>query len=105
MLDITYRVLAEDGRPRLFIFLKPDVTKSFLEKKAPNKFKIPDILFDPSLVLSPHVCLLSMLFLIESFKRLSKTGQVLDGRGQQELPLKEELLDKFVFCQMEREPI
>ncbi|KAL4980902.1 hypothetical protein BDW66DRAFT_163934 [Aspergillus desertorum] len=106
----------EGGQPRLFIFLKPDFTKRFLGKKAPNEFKIPEIIFDPSLVLSPHVCLLSMLFHIQGFKRLSKTGpvldspeklyslQVLDGLGQQELLLKDELSDKFVFCQVEREP-
>ncbi|KAL4916002.1 hypothetical protein BDW62DRAFT_218975 [Aspergillus aurantiobrunneus] len=62
-----------------------------------NEFKIPEIIFDPSLVLSPHVCLLSMLFHIQGFKRLSKTGP-------QELLLKDELSDKFVFCQVERKP-
>ncbi|KAL4899407.1 hypothetical protein BDW74DRAFT_163598 [Aspergillus multicolor] len=106
----------EGERPRLFIYLKPDFTKRFLGKKAPNEFKIPEIIFDPSLVLSPHVCLLGMLFHIQGFKRLSKTGpvldspgklyslRVLDGLGQQELPLKDELSDKFVFCQVKREP-
>lgn len=81
-----------------------------------NEFKIPEIIFDPTLVLSPHVCLLSMLFHIKGFKRISTTGPVLDspeklyslgvldGLGQQELKLKDNLLDKFVFCQVEREP-
>ncbi|KAL4744655.1 hypothetical protein BDW72DRAFT_208845 [Aspergillus terricola var. indicus] len=101
----------EGGQPWLFIFLKPDFTKIFLGKKALNKFKILEIIFDPSLVLSPHVCLLSMLFHIQGFKRLSKTRPVLDsleklyslwgldGLGQQELLLKDKLSDKFVFCQ------
>ncbi|KAL3428649.1 hypothetical protein BDV09DRAFT_204143 [Aspergillus tetrazonus] len=116
--DIGLKLIRDpEGRqPRLFIFLKPDFTKRFLGKKAPNEFKIPEIIFDPSLVLSPHVCLLSMLFHIQGFKRLSKTGpvldspeklyslRVLDGLGQQELLLKDELSDKFVFCQVEREP-
>ncbi|KAI3017333.1 hypothetical protein CBS147347_10329 [Aspergillus niger] len=107
----------EGGRPHLFIFLKPTITKRFLGEKAPNEFKLPEIIFDPSLVLSPHVTLLSMLFYIDGFKRFSKTGPVLDspenlyslgvpdGKGQQELLLKEELADKFVFCQVERESI
>ena len=55
-----------------------------------------------------------MLFHIEGFKKISTTGPVLDsaeklyslkvleGKGQQELRLKDELLDKFVFCQVER---
>ncbi|GIJ89518.1 hypothetical protein Asppvi_008460 [Aspergillus pseudoviridinutans] len=106
----------EGGRPRLFIFLKPDFTKKFLGKKAANEFKIPEIIFDPTLVLSPHVCLLSMLFHIKGFKTVSTTGpvldcaeklyslEVLDGKGQQELKLKDEILDKFVFCQVERQP-
>ena len=80
-----------------------------------NEFKIPETIFDPTLVLSPHVCLLSMLFHIQGFKRFSTTGPVLDcpeklyslgvlnGKGQQELKLKDEILDKFVFCQVERE--
>ncbi|KAL3428722.1 hypothetical protein BDV09DRAFT_203994 [Aspergillus tetrazonus] len=101
----------EGGQPRLFIFLKLDFTKRFLRKKALNEFKIPEIIFDPSLVLSPHVCLLSILFHIQGFKRLSKTRpvldsleklyslRVLDGLGQQELLLKDKLSDKFILCQ------
>ncbi|KAH2185544.1 hypothetical protein KXW59_000839, partial [Aspergillus fumigatus] len=106
----------DGGRPRLFIFLKPDFTKRFLGKKAANEFKIPEIIFDPTLVLSPHVCLLSMLFHIKGFKTISTNGPVLDcpeklyslgvldGKGQQQLKLRDEILDKFVFCQVEREP-
>ena len=56
-----------------------------------------------------------MLFHIKGFKKISMTGLVLDGpeklyslgvldgKGQQELKLKDEILDKFVFCQVERE--
>lgn len=81
-----------------------------------NEFKIPEIIFDPTLVLSPHVCLLSMLFHIQGSKRISATGPVLNcpeklyslgvlnSKGQQELKLKGEILDKFVFCQVERLP-
>ncbi|OJZ79991.1 hypothetical protein ASPFODRAFT_86016 [Aspergillus luchuensis CBS 106.47] len=105
----------EGGRPNLFIFLKPDFTKRFHGKKAQNEFRIPEIIFDPTLTLSPHVCLLSMLFHIEGFKRITKTGPVLDnakklysvgivdGLNQQDLKLKDEILDKYVFCQVERE--
>jgi Protein of unknown function (DUF3435) len=64
-----------------------------------NEFKIPEIIFDPTLALSPHVCLLGMLFYIKGFKTISTTGPVLDcpeslynlrvlnGLGQQELKL------------------
>ncbi|KAJ5346269.1 hypothetical protein N7452_004273 [Penicillium brevicompactum] len=105
----------EGGRPRLFIYLTPEFTKRFLGKKAPNEFKIPEIIFDPTLALSPHVCLLGMLFHIKGFKTRSSTGPVLDcpenlyrlrvleGLGQQQLILKGEILDKFVFCQVTRD--
>jgi hypothetical protein len=57
-----------------------------------------------------------MLFHIKGFKTISTTGPVLDcpkklyslgvldGKGQQELKLKDEILDKYVFCQVERQP-
>lgn len=56
-----------------------------------------------------------MLFHIQAFKTFSTAGPVLDcpeklyslrvlnGKGQQELKLKDDILDKFVFCQVERE--
>jgi Protein of unknown function (DUF3435) len=67
------------------------------------------------LVLSSHVCLLGMLFHIKGFKTISTTGPVLDcpenlynlrvlnGLGQLELKLKDEIQDKFVFRQAARE--
>ncbi|OAT08575.1 hypothetical protein BDBG_17071 [Blastomyces gilchristii SLH14081] len=96
------------GRPRLFIYLRPEFTKSFLGEKESDTFPIPEIIFDPTLVLSPHVFLLGMLFRIGAFKSLSKDGPVadcpeklynlwvLDGLGEQELKLKDELLDQHV---------
>ena len=80
-----------------------------------NEFKIPEVIFDLTLVLSPHVCLLSMLFHIKGFKKISTTRPVLDcpeklyslgvldDKGQQELKLKDEILDKYMFCQVEQE--
>ncbi|KAJ9480689.1 hypothetical protein VN97_g12850 [Penicillium thymicola] len=103
------------GRPRLFIYLRPEFTKSFLGEKESNTFPIPEIIFDPTLVLSPHVFLLGMLFRIGAFKSLSKDGpvmdcpeklyrlRILDGLGEQELKLKDEILDQNVFCQAVRE--
>ena len=80
-----------------------------------NEFKIPEIIFDPTLALSPHVFLLGMLLHIKGFKSITTTGpvldspeklyslEVLDGLGQQQLKLKDELLDKYMFCQTIRE--
>jgi len=68
-------------------------------------FPIPEIIYDPTLVLSPHVFLLSMLFKAQAFKSPSIDSperlyslDVLDGLNEQELPLKDELGDDFVFC-------
>ncbi|KAL3428754.1 hypothetical protein BDV09DRAFT_201273 [Aspergillus tetrazonus] len=106
----------DGGRLRLFIYLTPEFTKTFLGEKEQNTFPIPEIIFDPTLVLSPHVFLLGMLFRIQAFKNFSTEGLVvdcpenlynlgvLDGLGQQELKLKDEILDQFVFCQAVREP-
>jgi len=87
LLGLRYRDLVltlirdpEGGRPRLFMFLRPEFTKKFLSKKEPNEFKIPEIIFDPTLVLSPHVCLLGMLFHIKAFKTISTTGPGQDTR-------------------------
>ncbi|RHZ58146.1 DUF3435 domain-containing protein [Aspergillus thermomutatus] len=122
LLNLRYRDLEltlirhpDGGRPRLFIYLTPRFTKTFLGEKEENTFPIPEIVFDPTLVLSPHVFLLGMLFRIQAFKNISKDGLVLDcpenlynlgvldGLGEQPLRLKDEILDHFVFCQGMRE--
>jgi hypothetical protein len=67
-------------------------------------------LLDLTLVLSPYTFLLGMLFLIGAFKsptvncpeNLYSLG-VLEGLNEQNLPLKDELLDRYVFCQAVRE--
>jgi Protein of unknown function (DUF3435) len=83
---------------------------SFLAHSSPsNVFPIPEIIYDPTLVLSPHVFLLGMLFQVQAFKspsidspeRLYSLG-VLDGLNEQALPLREELDDNFIFCQAVR---
>lgn len=57
-----------------------------------------------------------MLFRVRAFKEIARDGpvldcpeklyslRVLDGLGQQELKLKDEILDDYVFCQALREP-
>ncbi|KAL4865177.1 hypothetical protein BDV12DRAFT_175034 [Aspergillus spectabilis] len=121
LLNLRYRDLVltlirdpDGGRPRLFIYLTPEFTKTFLGEKEKNTFPIPEIIFDPTLVLSPHIFLLGMLFRVQAFKNFSTEGLVvdcpenlynlgvLDGLGQQELKLKDEILDQFVFCQAVR---
>ncbi|KAG9229421.1 hypothetical protein BJ875DRAFT_537715 [Amylocarpus encephaloides] len=93
-------------RPRLFIELTAEFTKGFLGMKDVNEFKIPEIIYDPTLVLSPHTFLLGMLFKVQAFKSPSIVSPeklysliVLNRMNEQQLPLKDELSDDFVFYQ------
>ncbi len=61
-------------------------------------------------MLRPHVFLLGVLFKAQAFNSPSIDSperlyslDVLDGLNEQELPLKDELSDDFVFCQAVRE--
>lgn len=72
-----------------------------------NKFNIPEIIYDPTLILSPHTFLLGVLFKAQAFKSPSIVSprqlyslNVLDGLNEQSLPLKDDLGDNFVFCQV-----
>ncbi|KAH6668376.1 hypothetical protein B0J14DRAFT_675079, partial [Halenospora varia] len=92
------------SRPRLFIELTAEFTKGFLGMKDAY---IPEIIYDPTLVLSPHTFLLGMLFKVQAFKSPSIISpeklyslNVLDGMNEQQLPLKDELSDDFIFCQV-----
>jgi hypothetical protein len=119
-------------RPRLFIELTTEYTKGYLGMKdacvkppiclywfalscsanntRSNKFPIPEIIYNPTLVLSPHVFLLGILFKAQAFKSPSIDSpkklyslDVLDSLNEQALLLKEEFNDNFVFCQAVRE--
>ncbi|KAE9373871.1 hypothetical protein N431DRAFT_407568 [Stipitochalara longipes BDJ] len=100
----------DSDRPRLFIWLTAEFTKTYLGTKDANTFPIPEIIYDPTLVLSPHVFLLGMLFKARAFKSPSIDSperlyslDVLDNLNEQQLPLKEEFDEKFIFCQAVRE--
>jgi hypothetical protein len=90
--------------------LSPSPLPPLADDSVRDSFPIPEIIFDPILVLSPHTFLLGMLFRIGAIKspsvnypeNLYSLG-VLDGLNKQKLPLKEKLLDKYVFCQAFRE--
>jgi uncharacterized protein DUF3435 len=83
---------------------------SNLDYSNSNTFQLPEIIYDPSLILSPHVFLLGMLFYIQAFKSPSIASpeklydlRVLNGLNEQKLPLRDDLADKFVFCEAVRE--
>ncbi|KAI9774180.1 MAG: hypothetical protein M1839_001882 [Geoglossum umbratile] len=81
-----------------------EFTKQFLDVKDANKFPLPEIIFDPSLILSLHVFLLGLIFADRAFAapNLTSAGQLsrLDirpGYQQLELLLKPSMLDVPVF--------
>ncbi|OJD19870.1 hypothetical protein AJ78_00230 [Emergomyces pasteurianus Ep9510] len=102
--------------PSTIHILKAGLYEEISEEEDSNEFKIPEPIFVSTLILSSHVCLLGMLFHIDGFKKISTTGPVLDSSkkpaqshsaGGQEaagVAIKDELLNKFVFCQVERTP-
>ncbi|OJD28259.1 hypothetical protein ACJ73_00338 [Blastomyces percursus] len=109
-LELTLVRDPHSSAPRLCVGLTAHFTKTFLGMKDANTFWLPEIIYDPTLVLSPHIFLLGMLFHIRAFKSpgirrpedLYSLG-VLNGLNQQELPLRDDLADLFVFCSAVRE--
>ncbi|KAH6884008.1 hypothetical protein B0T10DRAFT_389942, partial [Thelonectria olida] len=94
----------EGGPHRILIRFTPKFTKRFLGPKEKSTMTIPEIMFDASLLLSPHVLLLGKLFRHEAFENpsfttpdsLSKLDIYFD---EYELPrpLKKSMFDTYVF--------
>ncbi|KAK1974365.1 hypothetical protein LZ30DRAFT_812371 [Colletotrichum cereale] len=100
-------VLARDpeGRPhKLLIRFTPKFTKEYLSAKAQNTYPIPKTMFNPSLLLSPHVFLLGILFCHQAFRTPSLTSpdqlkklDIYPGKLKLPLPLQEDLNDTYIF--------
>ncbi|KAI9781056.1 MAG: hypothetical protein M1839_006331 [Geoglossum umbratile] len=82
----------------------PPFTKQFLGVKDANKFPLPEIIFDPSLILSQHAFLLGLIFADRAFAapNLISAGHLsgLDDRPGYQLMgllLKPSMLDVLVF--------
>ncbi|KAK9774936.1 putative C2H2 finger domain protein [Seiridium cardinale] len=85
-----------DGGPhRLVIKFTLSFTKQYLGKKASKTFLIPEIIYDPSLLLSPHVFLLGILF--------KNHLNIINGENVLRLPLKDDLKDVLVFRRAEKD--
>ncbi|KAI9148655.1 C2H2 finger domain-containing protein [Paramyrothecium foliicola] len=100
-------VLAKDpegGPHKLLIRFTPKFTKTYLGAKDVKEFTVPETICDPSLLLSPHVFLLGILFRHRAFQatRLASCRDIerLDihpGELELPLPLRSDLNDTFVF--------
>ncbi|KAH7132720.1 hypothetical protein EDB81DRAFT_659788 [Dactylonectria macrodidyma] len=97
----------EGGPHRILIRFTPKFTKRFLGPKENIKWStmtIPEIMFDASLLLSPHVLLLGKLFRHEAFENpsfttpdsLSKLNIYFD-EYELPIPLKKSMFDIYVF--------
>ncbi|KAH8663686.1 hypothetical protein BGZ60DRAFT_565713 [Tricladium varicosporioides] len=104
--DIAVTLLRDPsgGPHRLLIEFTCEFTKKYLGTKDSNTFPLPEIIFDPSLVLSPHVALLGLIFADNAFLAPSLTSaekiSELDiplGYEQLPLPLKPEMAHIPVF--------
>lgn len=109
-----------DGPPKLLIRLNLEYTKKYLGPKAayvtgiqtgpqiliPNRntFLIPEILYDPSMLLSPHIFLLAILFKHRVFKaealnndpNILSTLKVPDDCFQLPLGFKDDVKEHYV---------
>ncbi|CCF41454.1 C2H2 finger domain-containing protein [Colletotrichum higginsianum] len=100
-------VLARDpegGPHKLLIRFTPKFTKEYLGAKAQNTYPIPETMFDDSLLLSPHVFLLGILFRHQAFRASSLTSpdqlkrlDICPGELELPLPLREDLNDTYIF--------
>ncbi|CAG8076758.1 unnamed protein product [Penicillium salamii] len=77
ILDLRYRHIQvsllrdpQGGPHRIVIEFTFEFTKEWLGAKDANTYILPEIIFDPSLVLSPHVFLLGLLFADRAFDRV-----------------------------------
>ncbi|KAK1840387.1 C2H2 finger domain-containing protein [Colletotrichum chrysophilum] len=92
------------GPHKLLLRFTPEFTKTYLGEKEQKTYTVPETMFDPSLLLSPHVFLLGILFRHQSFRAPSLTSphhlhslDIHPGERELPLPLREGLNDTFVF--------
>ncbi|MCJ1478787.1 hypothetical protein MMC13_007471 [Lambiella insularis] len=88
----------EGGAPCLLVEITLEYTKGFLGDKDANTFTLPELRYDPCLVLSPQVYFLGKAFADRAFAELDSPEQLfglaIHSRcNQQRLPWKESMLD------------
>ncbi|KAJ6070739.1 hypothetical protein N7467_012058 [Penicillium canescens] len=95
------------GPPRILLEITYKFAKTYLGVTQGNTFIIPEIIHDPSLMLSPHEFLLGILFDDDAFCAPAIKSRddlrrlwLEDGRQQLPLPLKAEKANHYVFCKV-----
>ncbi|KAH7370249.1 hypothetical protein BKA65DRAFT_602698 [Rhexocercosporidium sp. MPI-PUGE-AT-0058] len=94
------RLVVSGGPHRILIEFTCEFTKKYLGTKDANTFVLPEVIFDPSLILSPHVALLGLIFADNAFLAPSLTSaeriselDIPPGYEQLPLHLKPEMAD------------
>ncbi|KAF4480421.1 hypothetical protein CGGC5_v011005 [Colletotrichum fructicola Nara gc5] len=94
----------EGGPHKLLVRFTPEFTKTYLGEKEQKTYTIPETMFDPSLLLSPHVFLLGILFRHRAFRAPSLTSphhlrnlDIHPGERELPLPLREDLGETYIF--------
>ncbi|KAK8073324.1 hypothetical protein PG994_004223 [Apiospora phragmitis] len=95
---------------RLIIQFSLEYTKRYLGPKAAKTSLVPEIIYDSTLVLSPHVFLLAILFKNRAFKvgglnddpHMLSHVKVPDEATQLLLPFRPDILDTYLFLQAEK---
>ncbi|KAJ3554367.1 hypothetical protein NPX13_g10631 [Xylaria arbuscula] len=94
----------EGGPHNLMVRFTPEFTKTYLGAKESATFTVPEGIFHRSLLLSPHVFLLAILFRHKAFRAPSLTHpedieqlRIHPGEDELSLPLRPELNDVFIF--------
>ncbi|KAE8413590.1 hypothetical protein BDV36DRAFT_286879 [Aspergillus pseudocaelatus] len=95
------------GPPRILLEIKYKFAKKYMGITQANTFPLPEIIYNPSLMLSPHTFLLGILFHDDTFRAPGIKSMedlrrlcVEDGRQQMEVPLKWDKAKYYVFCKV-----
>ncbi|KND85610.1 hypothetical protein TOPH_09291, partial [Tolypocladium ophioglossoides CBS 100239] len=94
----------EGGPHNILIRFTLAFTKTYLGVKDAKTFPIPETLFDPSLLLNPHVFLLGIIFRHRAFRAPSLTSpehlanlDIHPDERELPLPLRGDLKDTYIF--------
>ncbi|OJD10483.1 hypothetical protein AJ78_08521 [Emergomyces pasteurianus Ep9510] len=90
-IKITLLKNPDGGLNNILIEFTVEFVKTFLEEKEKTTFIVPEIIFDPSLVLSSHITLLRLLFTDHAFAPLNSERVLTSARQLVDLKISEDI--------------
>ncbi|KAI1345775.1 C2H2 finger domain protein [Xylaria sp. FL0043] len=98
------------GRHRLLVRISLVRVKAYLDPKDEKSFLLPEVIHEPTLLLSPHVFLLGILirhraFQVDALNDVRNISKLNIHQGENELllPLRHDLDNKFIFRRVARD--